>query len=139
MTQKEKLIELINSADKLHGSVYAGVKYPLTTAQLADCLLANGVVVLPCKVGDTVYRLFDDDYEQFVVTGITIHMSGNTLISAECDIHGHGFYNYRKCKEDFCGRNAACYTQFYDFDIGKTVFLTREEAEAALKKMEGEK
>ena len=50
MTQKEKLIELIDAA-----IISARDNYGMPFSEdIADFLLANGVVVLPCKVGDEV-------------------------------------------------------------------------------------
>ena len=45
---RDRLIELIESA-RYWGSG--------TSAEIAEYLLANGVIVPPCKVGDTVYRI----------------------------------------------------------------------------------
>lgn len=74
---------------------------------IADDLLANGVVVIPCKVGDIVYE----------TDGIRIYES--TIL----DI--------------FLYKNKPYYeTDGIDFDesaIGKSVFLTKEDAERALK------
>ena len=56
MTQREKLIELILNAPR-KDIVYGNIKLdkPVQTAQtVADHLLANGVIVPPCKVGDYV-------------------------------------------------------------------------------------
>lgn len=69
------------------------------------------LIELPCKVGDTVWSLDLDVHwvEHFKVTDITVTEHG---IGIENPYLGYGFD-----VEDF----------------GKTVFLTREEAEAALK------
>ena len=48
MTQREKLIELIKSG---------GLLIPGGAEKISDYLLANGVIVPPCKVGDTVYKI----------------------------------------------------------------------------------
>ncbi len=78
-------------------------------ANLADYLLDNGVIVLPCKIGDTVYRVCKKKY----------------------DVDGYGM----QWVEDWgIVTNAFSLGMFYA--IGKTVFLTREAAEAALKAME---
>lgn len=92
---KERLIELIREA----------TESTWTFSDLADYLLANGVVVPPCKVGDKVYWY---------------NMGGNIC---EAEVVLVGFVAKTKGFE-------------YDIDfneIGKTVFLTREEAEAKLK------
>lgn len=102
MTQRKKLIELI------HEFGFSG--YEIN--DLADYLLANGVVVLPCKVGDTVYRVFAPPDRTPVIAEFIVNTPGQAVDLVGC--------------------------------IGKMgkergAFLTREEAEAALKKMEGEK
>ena len=48
MTQKEKLIELLSGKS---------IDTPADVEYVADYLIANGVIVPPCKVGDTVYVL----------------------------------------------------------------------------------
>ena len=76
---------------------------------VADYLLANGVIVPPCKVGDTVYvNIFGVETVELKVQSIEI-MQSKTVFH--------------------CGGIA-----FEDDEFGKTVFLTREEAEKALRK-----
>ena len=70
------------------------------------------LVRLPCKVGDTVFRIWNGEIEQYQVVSVWYNDHIKRRFHAEC------FPFYR----------------FYDEDIGKTVFLTREEAEAALAK-----
>ncbi len=99
MTEREKLIELIQNAVNGCARYWADV--------IADHLLSNGVIVIPCKVGDTVYQ----------TDGIRIYELEILDISLR--------------------KNKPYYeTESIDFDndaIGKTVFLTKEEAEKALK------
>ena len=84
------------------------------TENLADYLLANGVIVPPCKVGDKIYC----DGEHFAS-----HCKGKVMEFAVNDIETN-------VKSMFRGEVDV---QF-DFEaFGKTVFLTREEAEAKLK------
>ncbi len=104
MNDRDRLIELLDSYYSEEGAIV----YYFTEKdckKIADYLLENGVIVLPCKVGDTVYEL----------------------------------------KYYHCCTNPEL--DFYDIDeksfgldmlnkIGKTVFLTREEAEQALKERE---
>lgn len=98
MTQREKLIELI------HEFGLSG--YEIN--DLANYLLDRGVVVLPCKVGDTVYE----------TDGVRAYEERIKRIVTVFDVGG---------------------IAFDETAIGERVFLVREEAEAALKKMEGEK
>ena len=60
--QREKLIELINSAPKIPHIMggRATEKTFQTTQNIADHLLANGVIVPPCKVGDKIYIIGDN-------------------------------------------------------------------------------
>lgn len=54
---RDRLMELIQNAPRTD-TVYGDIKLaePVQTLQtIADHLLANGVIVPPCKVGDTVY------------------------------------------------------------------------------------
>lgn len=79
-------------------------------------------VVLPCKVGDKIYKLFCGDVVELQVERIVCWSSGYWKLNA------HTEYS----RADWKGFEI----DFSDFD--KTVFLTREAAEAALKaKSEG--
>ena len=83
--------------------------------ELADADRAGRLVVLPCKVGDTVYMPVGKwgtitGYEADECDGFHIARDGVLQIKAKCYSGNHGTYGVP----------------------GKTVFLTREEAEAAL-------
>lgn len=128
---RDRLIEMLAS------------KFPNMRIQdaytVADHLLAEGVIVPPCKVGDKVYRLC------FFV------FSWDEKCS-KCDHFEVGWYDdpcqCRKSKDGY--KCAECveieeeivtikdiFGYLYDGDFGKTVFLTREEAEKALAEREG--
>ena len=103
MNDRERLIELLEQEKAFPRSLTDDER----RGKLADYLLENGVIVLPCKVGDTVYE--------------------------------RKYYH--------CCTNPEL--DFYDIDektfglnmlnkFNKTVFLTREEAEKAIKKREQE-
>lgn len=78
------------------------------------------LVKLPCKVGDTVYGMSMGKFISLTVNEISIFcMKGEKIINA-------------KCQSDDEFRN------YVEREFGKTVFLTRPEAEAKLKEMEGE-
>lgn len=90
-------------------------------------------VPMPCKVGSIVYRLnnivdfdFCNECESFYKGGVSDFPC--------CEKTKNGF---RHCKcieiiERVADKDLICY--FFD-DFGKTVFLTREEAEKALEGM----
>ena len=69
------------------------------------------LVVLPCKVGATVYGHSKDEVSEYEVTVISLATYNWYL---RCQNHNSDFW-------------------VTDADIGKTVFLTREEAEATMK------
>ena len=86
--------------------------------RIADYLLANGVIVPPCKVGDMVYLFYPvrkGIYEAFV-DEISLSKKSNFIVTRDL------YFNRRQ---------AVFFEQF-----GKTVFLTKEEAENALKERE---
>lgn len=114
MTDREKLVELIMKSGQ--------ICYSYTAEELADHLLANGVIVLPCKVGDKVY----------VINRIRNVVFENTVISLHCG-HSSDLKNYIKTR--WVGERGNESIRKWTFrQMGRYVFLTREEAEAALRK-----
>ena len=94
MTDREQLIVLLmaGAGDCL------GKGISLNCSKLADYLLEHGVIVLPCKVGDTLY----------------------------CESAIKGYITYLKAPDlEWIFENREIF--------GKEIFLTREEAEKALK------
>lgn len=89
-------------------------------------------VELPCKVGGTVYRIVK------LCNGETKIVEGEVLEFTITHEHHNGkdeyrFYFWAK-GEEFAHRQYSLWCYFTDF--GKTVFLTKEEAEAKLKELE---
>lgn len=108
---RDRLIELLNRKYD-HFCDQCGVnKDSHYTENLADYLLANGVIVPPVKVGQSIYRISINGKEIYGDWRII------ELIVYEDEM---GFLDDSDNWIDF-------------EDIGKTVFLTKEEAEAALK------
>ena len=121
MTDRDRLIELIVQANQnCSNKDCAECEYlnesdqMCDTYNIADYLLANGVIVPPCKVGDMVYSvgIFTGQVIPSNVVGIDytandvfLHLENSTFISVV-------------------------------YQLGKTVFLTKEEAEAKLKECE---
>ena len=111
---RDRLIELLKKADK-NTSDKGITDYADAIADNADYLLANGVIVPPCKVGDTVWsflennRLLECEVKQIFVDKKEIGMA----------------YEPKSFRGRMYGVNIRAF--------GKTVFLTREEAEAKLK------
>lgn len=88
---------------------------PERVAELAQAEKDGRLVVLPCKVGDMVYMPTErwntiTGYEEDICDGFHIAKDGVLQIKARCWSGNHGTYGVP----------------------GKTVFLTRDAAEAAL-------
>ena len=110
---RDRLIELIKAGKKEF------TKSDVTYIEnyLADYLLANGVIVPPCKVGDTVYRL-------------TMSLHTKRIAIKETEVE----------RIAICSDKVQVYCKGYAHSptiFGKTVFLTKEQAEQALKEREG--
>lgn len=103
MTDRERLTALLmaGAGDCL------GKGGALNCSRLADYLLEHGVIVPPCKVGDTIYQ----------TDGVRIYTS---------TIHE---ITYAENKVIFVTENVV----FDEWAINNSIFLNREEAEKALK------
>ena len=117
MNERDRLIELIVDAEN-----ELVRERPYTDAltrieRIADHLLANGVIVPPVKVGDTVF-CFDDIREGEATGAFALLVKQVYVDSRGCKIYAEGAWWSAVLSPD---------------DFGKTVFLTREEAEQALK------
>lgn len=90
--------------------------------ELADHLLSNGVIVppFPVKVGDTIYRLMCRGVKDFFLREETIHI---------VDYHADAGV---EVIAKFIANGSLYFPKVEKLSIGKTVFLTREEAEKAL-------
>lgn len=120
MTERERLIELLLKSDPLHERDLDDDLCDGEVEAIADCLLANGVIVLPCKVGDMLYDIYD-----------AVSNGGGNIVEIKVpEIH---INLDRRNKPWLIVSNY--YFAFEDF--GKTVFLTREEAEKALAERSG--
>ena len=105
---REKLVEILY--DLFHNT-----NFP-TMERIADHLIENGAIVLPCKVGDTVYTIFERKIEALEI-----------VCSSRKENNPDDVYEHYDARNDFL------IMPFSDCHIGKTVFLTKEEAEQKLK------
>lgn len=118
MTDLERLTALLDNAP----ADPAGNRNVRT---LAEYLLANGVVVQPCKVGDTVYA-FSGDF------GVVLPYFVDNLRIGFLDKNRNYWIYEANCHAEETDE-LLDELDFDPDDFGKTVFLTREEAERALK------
>lgn len=87
--------------------------------ELAKAEKDGRLVVLPVKIGDKIFRLFDGEIQDLLVSNVI----------------------YRDGGSDACKILVECipfHRSYWREDFGKTIFLTRKEAEAALKKREAD-
>ena len=122
MTDRERLIEILKLGSCPspylcdENCKYANLER-CYEERTADLLLEHGVVLMPCKVGDRVYEVTGrKTVSVYKVKAIRVELFS---LFIEWDIV-EGFV-----WQSLSGINAD--------EIGKTVFLTREEAEKALK------
>ena len=121
--QRERLVELLTEFNnnitvrcpKYDEPTCEGCEYDLgaecdKTSILADYLMSNNVVVLPCKVGQVLW--FPSEYYN---KPYSIFITKAEIYEDETIMYSEGG------------------TEWYDEDIGKTVFLSREETENVLK------
>lgn len=101
MTDRERLIEILSKNIHMNEG-------ETEVVAIANHLLDNGVILPPCKVGDTVYRIDDKKvFDWWEVIKLEIFEDETWFVD----------------DSDNC---------FTTEEIGKIVFLTREAAEKAL-------
>lgn len=88
-----------------------------TLGDIADCLYKNNVIALYCNVGDKVYENYRGNIFEYVVTSIEI-LSSYKIV-------------YKVQAADPCNRLVR-FIGFDKYDIGATIFLTREDAKKDL-------
>lgn len=122
---RDRLIELVKSSSQyISDDDYLVEK-------IADHLIANGVIVPPCKIGDVVYirnkpwHIEQDGISSCQITNLTITQNKKGVWTKK----------YRAMYL-LNGKTIDSQINFSFDDIGKTVFLTREEAEQKLKESE---
>lgn len=100
MTQRDRLIELLDTN--------CGYVDEVRADELADHLIENNVMVLPCKVGDTVYILSDNEIFECFLKDILTYKALDYKLEISRNFNG-------------------------EINGKQTVFLTKEAAENALK------
>lgn len=114
---RDRLIELLLNSDPLHERDLDDDLADGEIETIADHLIANGVIVPPCKVGQTVYVISQMRDKRILPFINTYEVTSIEIGKKKCVVY-HKMDGYIKIiKQD---------------DFGKTVFLTREEAEKAL-------
>lgn len=114
---RDRLMELLN--ETLDAQYTKSVL--ITAEHTADHLIENGVRILPCDVGDTVY-----------------YLDGSIIVESKvhCISFGGRYGDYKGGQIHIYDSDKDNITVKLD-NFGKTVFLTKEEAEQKLKEMRG--
>lgn len=124
---RDRLIELLKQIDFKYGEVCVtcaedGYKCPPSLEEFfADYLLENGVVVPPVKLGQSLFVLEDIGIQTLPeIVPLTVYNLAFTVFEEGIKSHIVCITNLRKVRHIKCE------------DLGKTAFLTREQAEKAL-------
>ena len=120
MNERERLIEILkdNQGDSTYYMTDEAVQ------SVADVLLENGVVVLPCKINDHVW--FIKSAFSVLVKPLEARIIGIRGISIDRNILYQSITLYNDLARGFTSN-----------DIGTKVFLTKEEAEQAIQALKG--
>lgn len=123
---RERLIALIDDIQQ-NGVVYTpsqmderyGTTKQISNSEVADHLISNGVTVFPCKPGDPVW---------FVGTSNTNRLKAGVIETTveKLILKSGGIYMKLSCNAMY---ETSCRS------IGKSVFFSKEEAEAALARL----
>ena len=119
---RDRLIDLIRQSHCVDVWDYWNddFKQPNPIEALADHLIANGVILPPCKVGDKVYLIPCYNGNPLgIVQEDKVQMIGITSRGVHIKARNHHDHNKM-------------------YMLGKTVFLTKEQAEQKLKEMRGD-
>lgn len=135
MTQREKLVELVeDSINKWDFYLYhfdderlyddeSEEKKKSFEEFISDYLLENGVIVPPCKVGDTAWLVFSPKYPANPADKGKWYMTEDGVQRIICGVKGLSIETWNM------GTISAK-------EIGKKLFFTKEEAEKALAEKE---
>ena len=123
---RDRLIELMYKTNEVFANVDCTDEEAMVL--LADYLLENGVIVPPCKVGETVWINTKFGTLKARVIEITQNIDNKFLM--------HIVYDLMYCYKQHI--NTHGYVGYVDdkFEFGKTAYHTKEEAEQALGKLQ---
>ena len=100
------------------------IKEIVSDAQKIIDKIENGTLKdFPCKVGDTVWEIFYSKYEERILELEVTQIVIQETIVYRCKTKTRCLYSYGWVKNE---------------DFGKTVFLTKNEAEKKLKELQNE-
>lgn len=113
MSERGRLIELLRERQAYGRTGFSS--FPISNEEIADYLLAKGVIVPPVRIGQKVYRTSGNFRGEKIYEGVVDQINAYEDRETRFYVYGHPL-------------------SFVECNIGKTVFLTKEEAEQALRK-----
>ena len=116
---RDRLIELLLKSEPLHERDLDDDLADGEIEAIADHLLSEGVIIPPCKVGDIVYTI-------------------NRRHPKKWKVHFIGYNSQGEFKMHIATEKFTEMIEAWDYDIGKIVFLTREEAERTLERSDND-
>jgi hypothetical protein len=127
--EKKRLYELIaqsytSNRSKWEVELFEDYMLQQEIPKLVDDLLDGGVIVPPCKVGDRLYQVMDEN-KICECEVVSFHYAGEDKLYADVESCKHKFMGYTMYSKAAWSVNVN--------RLGITVFLSREEAEQALK------
>lgn len=126
----ERLTERMENAPDGESNVWVKnhdyIKASEKLAEYEDLEEQGLLVRLPCKIGDTVYRVNAGAKQPIIPMTVS-------------EIHFLCYKNERAVRFDAIGKEDMGESCYRLEDIGKIVFLTREEAEKKLEEMKNDK
>lgn len=120
-TEKQRLYEMMVEAENAICAETPHITASERIEKVADVLLAAGFVLPPCQVGDTVYGITED----------------GEIAEDEIYEMGKGYSITHGSEWLYLCRDGEL--DFFESEIGESVFLTQEEAETALARKREEK
>lgn len=125
---RDRLIELIKGSSQYICDDAALIE------RIADHLLANGVIVPPCKVGDTLWVNWENYRKSKETRPVKVYALRFDTKKNNMRICVEGNFKF----SSYGGSHTHYYNGTFAWgSVGKTVFLTKEEAEKALAERSG--
>ena len=122
MIEREKLIEIIGKVTYYGQETFGDRFYKSVLEKIADQLLENDIIVPLVKVGDKVWIIMAN---YTIAEGRVVFTENKSDTELDYFKFCVSYYPTRHWRNEI--------TAFITNDIGKTVFLTKEEALKALK------
>ena len=140
---RDRLIELMMEAQKKNNETYMeyvkrgyeGDSGNALFVDIADHLLANGVIVPPCNVGDEIWVIDREDGEAVDISCVQFLAKSKGCIIATSWIND---YNLDETLEFHINETQNNFDTDLKVYPDEDCFLTKEEAEKVLKECEGD-